>query len=165
MKIKELSEKVPWITKDGYFDVNKLPIDNILRRVVYGQDQDWRHALGFLTLMHDSGRKEAGIFLMGYLLSYPDDWKKKEKIVEALRGFNTKECADLMFSEIKRVKSSDTTRGYIDSVLFALSGMPLELIEGGFEDLINDRRFTYRMKDKFKRTLWKVKNKDRGPVF
>jgi hypothetical protein len=99
------------------------------------------------------GRREAGIFLMGFLANLSDDWEKRIEVVKALKGFHTSGCANLLFSEMKRVKSSNTTRKYLNTILEALADMPLHLIESGFEELIEDKSFSYRMKNKFESIL------------
>ena len=45
-------------------------------------------SLGVLELMHQYGRQEAGIYLLGLLVNWQDDaWKKRRLIVEALEDF------------------------------------------------------------------------------
>ena len=46
--------------------------------------------------------------------------------------------------------SSNSTRKYINSILKTLKHFPFELIEEGFEELLNDKKWSYRMKTKFK---------------
>ena len=96
---------------------------------------------------------------MGLLVVCDDDWEKRIKIVEAMKGIETKPCADLLFNELKRVKSSNTTRRYLGAVIRVLSLMPSELIKEGFESLAADTSFTQRMRDKFKAAL---QDKDHG---
>jgi len=63
-----------------------------------------------LGLMHRSGRKEAGVFLMGLLAASEENWERRLPIVEALRNVQTDACARLLFAELRRVRSSNTTR-------------------------------------------------------
>jgi hypothetical protein len=145
--------KAPWLTKDGYFDVTKFPIDGTLAQIQQGDDESFRGALSILQSMQLHGRQEAGIFLMGFLMNLPDDWEKRMEAVKALKGFHTVGCANLLFGEVKRVKSDNTTRRYLNTVLEALADMPLHLIESGFEELIADKRFSHRLKKKFESIL------------
>ena len=149
--MKQLKD-MPWITKDGYFDMAKFPIDNILRQALQN-GEEFREALRMLEAMQSKGRKEAGIFLIGLLVNCEDDWEKLTSIVESLEGFDTTGCAHILFAELKRVKSSNTTRRYLGAVLDILSLMPLELIESEFESLIDDTTFSYKMRNKFKELL------------
>jgi hypothetical protein len=143
----------PWITKDGYLDVTKFPIDGILAQIQEEDEEPFRGALSILQSMQLHGRQEAGIFLMGFLANFPDDWEKRIEVVKALKGFHTLGCANLLFGEMKRVESNNTTRRYLNAVLEALADMPLHLIESGFEELIEDNSFSYRMKKKFEGIL------------
>ena len=106
-----------------------------------------------LSSMYGHGRAEAGVFLMGVFVNSEDNWEKRIKIVEAMRGIDTKPCADLLFAELKRVKSSNTTRRYLGTVIKVLASMPSELTEEGFEALAEDRTFSPKMRDKFRAAL------------
>jgi hypothetical protein len=70
-----------------------------------------------------------------------------------LKGIVTKPCADLLFGELKRVKSSNTTRRYLTTIIKVLASMPSELIQAGFESLAQDKSFSQKMRDKFKAVL------------
>jgi hypothetical protein len=91
-----------------------------------------------------------------------DNWERRIKIVEAMTGIHTKPCADLLFGELKRVKSSNTTRRYLDAVIKMLSFMPSELVEKGFQMLAEDRSFSPKMRDKFRAVLEKRFFEDYG---
>jgi thiamine kinase-like enzyme len=108
-----------------------------------------------LGAMKVHGRTEAGVFLLGLLVNCDDNWEKRIKIVEAMKSIHTKPCADLLFSELKRVKSSNTTRRYLATVINVLSSMPSELIEDGFQTLAEDSSFSPKMRDKFRAVLEK----------
>ena len=75
---------------------------------------------------------------------------------------DTKPCADLLFSELKRVKSSNTTRHCLEAVIKVLSDMPSELIEDGFQTLAEDSSFSPKMRDKFRAVLEKRLFEDHG---
>ena len=63
-----------------------------------------------LRSMNSHGRDEAGIFLLGLWVACDEDLERRALIAEALRGVNTKASADQLFAELRRVKSSNTTR-------------------------------------------------------
>ena len=155
MDIKKQLGNVPWITKDGNFDLTRFPIDNILKQALSQDDQEFKTGLNVLSSMCGYGRTEAGVFLMGVLLNCDDNWEKRITIVEAMKFIKTKPCADLLFSELKRVRSSNTTRRYLATVLKVLSSMPSELIEGGFRTLAEDNSFSPKMREKFRAVLEK----------
>jgi len=153
--IKKLLGNVPWITKEGNLDLAQFPIDGVLKQALSEDDQEFRTGLSMLSSMCRHGRTEAGVFLMGVLLNCEDHWEKRIRIVESMKFIKTKPCADLLFSELKRVKSSNTTRRYLGAVINVLSDMPLELIEEGFRTLAEDSLFSPKMREKFRAVLEK----------
>jgi len=159
---KKLHEKVSWITKEGYFDPGKFPIDSALKQALSDDQQQFVTGLNLLRSMYSHGRTEAGVFLMGLLVNCEDNWEKRIKIVEALKGIDTRPCADLLFGELKRVKSSNTTRRYLGAVVQVLSLMPTELVRAKFEALADDKSFSPKMRDKFRAAVEKRFFGDRG---
>ena len=155
MNPKKMLGKVPWITKDGNFDLTQFPIDDVLKQALSQDDQEFKTGLNVLSSMCGYGRTEAGVFLMGVLLNCDDNWEKRITIVEAMKFIKTKPCADLFFSELKRVKSSNTTRRYLSTVIEVLSSMPSELIQAGFRTLAEDSSFSPKMREKFRAVLEK----------
>jgi hypothetical protein len=153
MDPKKLLGNVPWITNEGYLDPAQFPIDSVLKQALSDDDQEFRTGLSMLSSMYGRGRAEAGVFLLGVLVNCEDNWEKRIKIVEAMAGIHTKPCADLLFGELKRVKSSNTTRRYLGAVINVLSFMPSELIEEGFETLAEDRSFSPKTREKFRAVL------------
>ena len=104
--------------------------------------------------MPGHGRREAGVFLLGLLLaSEGDSLERRAIIVEALSSVRTKACADLLFGELRRVKSSNTTRRYLATVIKVLASMPRELILDGFAELAADKSFSQKMRDKFRAVI------------
>ena len=144
---------VPGITKDGYIDLKKFPIDSTLRQSMGDNDRDFDSACRTLGSMYCAGREEAAVYLYGLLSFYKNDIYRKERIVDSLGHVKTDECAQLLFAELNKTESSNTTRKYINAVLKSLSYFPLEQIEEGFERLLKDKKWSYRMKTKFREIL------------
>ncbi len=153
MNQRKLFGNVAMFTKDGYFDPAQLPLETALKQALSEDDQEFRTGLYLLRSMYDSGRTEAGVFLMGVLMNCENNWEKRIKIVEVMTGMHTKAIANLLFGELNRIKSSNTTRRYLGAVIKVLSSMPSELIEEGFETLAEDRSFSPKMRDKFRAVL------------
>lgn len=154
------------MTEDGSIDFSKIPIENNLKWVIeenkkfhLKEETDKLYdAIRNLNAFHRCYRREeAGIFLMGFLVYSDDNWEKRKEIVEALSGFNNKPCANLLYSEIKRVKNSNQTRTYINTIIKVLSEMPEEIVVTIFESLAKDKNFTYKMKKRFQEILIKKK--------
>ena len=160
--IKKQLGNVPWITKEGFLDPAQFPIDIVLKQALSDDDRQFRSGLNMLGAMYVHGRSEVGVFLLGLLVNSDDNWEKRIKIVEAMKGIDTKPCADLLFGELKRVKSSNTTRRYLEAVIKVLSDMPSELNEEGFRTLAEDRSFSPKMRDKFRAVLEKRLFEDHG---
>ncbi len=153
---------VPWITKDGYLDLAKFPIDSVLKQALSVKIQDFQSACRTLASMYTAGRTEAAIFLFGLLIYNADDIVRKEAIVEALGHIKTKETTGLLFRELRLTVSSNSTRKYINSILKSLRYFPLESIKEGFERLLKNNKWSYRMKRKFKEILEDVEYQSWG---
>ena len=154
MKSDHLIGKVPWLSKNGTVDLAKFPIDSVLRQATDADPGKFRTGVNLLRSMCGHGRREAGIFLLGLLLTIDgDDLERRAVIVEALRDVPTKTCADLLFDELQRVKSSNTTRRYLATVIDVLASMPSELIQDGFAELAADKSFSQKMRAKFRAVI------------
>ena len=141
--------KPPWIGKDGGIDLLKIPIDSVLRRSVLEGDKEFRGACSVLRAVYQAGRMEAGIYLYGLFIHNYGNMARKELLVSALSDVPTKESASILFRELNYVESNNTTRGYINSILKSLSRYPKDITYDGFVALLNDRKWSYKMKKKF----------------
>ena len=150
MDPNELLGKMLWVTKDGEVDLGKFPIDGVLQQALDRSAEPFRSGVNMLRSMQSHGRREAGVFLLGLLVASDDNLERRSLIVDALQGVNTKACADLLFGELRRVKSSNTTRRYLATVIRVLASMPSELIRDGFAALADDKSFSQKMRAKFK---------------
>ena len=155
-----IAPRLPWLSPEGYVIPSKLPLDPILAQAVSEDEQKSRHALNVLRMIHGDGRMEAGIFLLGLFAQAPDDWERRQQLVEALAGFATEGCARVLFSEFQRVKSSNSTRRYLGAVIQVLSRFPSELVQERFEALAEDTSFSYRMREKFRRAAGEMSDLD-----
>jgi hypothetical protein len=154
MKPDHMIGKVPWLSKGGSIDLTKLPIDNVLRQALDADPGRFRTGVSLLRSMCGHGRREAGVFLLGLLLTTDgDDLERRAVIVEALRDVPTKTCADLLFDELRRVKSENTTRRYLATVIQVLASMPSELIQDGFAELAADKSFSQKMRATFRKVI------------
>ena len=150
MNIEESDKLPPWITKGGSLDPAKFPIECLLRQAMERGGTSFQAGLAMLQMMHHSGREEAGVFLLGLLAASDDNWDKRLAIVEALREVQTEACVRLLVAELRRVKSSNTTRRYLNGVIKTLAAMPAELVQEKFEALAQDTCFSYRLRSKFR---------------
>ena len=138
----------PWLNKRGELLLEKLPLDSTLARAISGDKRECRAAVRLLGVMRQSGRVEAGIYLMGLLAGAPDDWEWRTAIVEALHGFDIEGCARLLFGELRAVKGSNATRRYRDAVLKTLATLPAESTHAGFMAMLEDPTCSQRTREK-----------------
>lgn len=144
---------VPWITPSGTLDPGKFPIESVLRQTQSRSLEEFRSACAFLGSMVFHGRTEAGVYLLGLLRYHRDDLARLEVVIESLRSFREGVCATALFDELRRIKSSNATRRYLDQVIRALTAFPLDMVGEQFRSLAADRSFSYRMRAKFARAV------------
>jgi hypothetical protein len=137
-----------WLNERGELLPEKLLLDSTLARAISGDERERREAVRLLGVMQQSGRVEAGIYLMGLLAGAPDDWEWRTAIVEALHGFDIEGSARLLFSELRAVKGSNTTRRYRDAVLKTLASLPAQWTHAGFAAMLEDPTCSQRTRAK-----------------
>jgi hypothetical protein len=138
----------PWLNERGELLPEKLPLDSTLERAISRDKRECREAVRLLGVIQQSGRVEAGIYLMGLLAGAPDDWEWRTAIIEALHGFDIEGCARLLFCELRAVKGSNTTRRYRDAVLKTLATLSAGLTRTGFAEMLEDPTCSQRTRDK-----------------
>jgi hypothetical protein len=131
-------------------DMGKISIERNLDNALSDEPDLVRNAINVIECASAHGRKMAGVFLMGLLVSSDDNWTMKEAIVYALRFTKTKQCAALLCSELRRVKSNNTTRRYLGTIIKVLRYFPEEIIGPEFALLAEDRSFSPKMRKKFR---------------
>ena len=145
--------RAPWMTKGGGFDLSKVSIDSVLRRTVIKDNNEFRDACFVLRAVYHAGREDAGIYLYGLFIHNHGNMARKEIIVKALTDVKTKESANILFKELTDIESNNATRGYINSILKCLSRYPKDITNDGFVELLNDQKWSYKMKKKFEEII------------
>jgi hypothetical protein len=139
----------PWLTEHG-LDMSLYPIDGILKQALSSNDEQFRSGCALLKSMCSVGRLEAGIFLLGLLKHYPDDYPRLTLIADSLALFPHSETVEAFASEFRRVQGSSTTRGYLRCIIDALERFPAELVDEQIQSLAADplvgTRFRQRLK-------------------
>jgi hypothetical protein len=138
--------KLPNSAEDGLCYPARAPIDSVLKQALSDDRREFHAAVNLLRSMYNYGRKEAGVFLIGLLLTCGDNWEKRRVIVTALYDVQTEGCVNVLVGEIKRVKNQNATRRYLKEVLDVLSCMPARLVLPGLEELVADNSLTPRMR-------------------
>jgi len=144
---------VPWITADGTLDLAELPIDATLKQTLSGDIDRFRSGCVLLGSMASGSRPEAGVHLIGLLRYYASDLERLEIVAEQLVHFRHESSAHALLGEIRRVKSSNSTRRYLDQVLRSLAHLPRHLVDPGLQDLADDTSFSPKMRAKFRDLL------------
>lgn len=128
---------IPWLSERG-IDLSRLPIDSVLRQALSPNEEEFRSGCGLLSSMSHAGRVEAGVFLLGLLTQYPDDYARLTLIADALWSFPTSATVDALAAELRRVKGSSSTRGYLRRIIKTLELLPAQLVEEQVRELSSD---------------------------
>jgi hypothetical protein len=139
----------PWLTEHGV-DMSLYPIDGILKQALSPDDEEFRSGCALLKSMCSVGRIEAGIFLLGLLKHYPDNYSRLTLIADSLALFPHSETVEAFASELRRVQGSSATRAYLRRIIDALERFPTELVDEHIQRLATDplvgARFRQRLK-------------------
>ena len=141
---------IPWLAEDGSLDPARFPIEGLLQQALDREHGSLRTACTMLQSLCSHGRTEAGVYLLGLLRFYQGDLERLVVIVESLAAFRTPQSAGALFGELRRVKSDNSTRGYLAVVLRTLLRFPPELVEDGLSVLAEDKSFSIKMRQKFR---------------
>jgi hypothetical protein len=120
----------------------------VLKQALSDDRREFHSAVSLLRSMYNYDRKEAGVFLIGLLLTSGDNWEKRRAIATALYDVQNEVCVNVLFGELKRVKNTNSTRRYLNEVIDVLSCMPPPLVLPGLEELAADTSLTPRMRAK-----------------
>lgn len=131
------SAGVPWVTERG-IDMSLYPINSVLQQMLSSNEEDFRSGCSMLSSMCYAGRVEAGVFLLGLLRQYPDNFTRLTLIAEALASFRTAATVDALAAELRRVKGSSSTRGYLRRIIKTLECFPAHLVDEKIYELSFD---------------------------
>ncbi len=140
---------VPWLTEQG-MDLSRFPIDSVLRQALSSDAQQFRSGCTLLKSMSHGGRAEAGVFLLGLLRHYSDDYARLTVIAEALWSFPTAATVDAFASELRRVKGSSSTRAYLRRIIDTLEYFPAHLVDEQIEALSSDPQVGARFRQRLR---------------
>ena len=123
-------------------DPQNCSIDPVVKLALSDDPQSYSWALQLLRNMAEFKRDEAAVFLIGLLMTCGDDWEKRVTIVGYLHAVETEACVDVLLAELRRVRSTNTTRPYLFEVVRVLSGMPPRLVRSKLEALAQEKSLT-----------------------
>lgn len=83
-----------------------------------------------------------------------EDANQRVDMLQRTKGLSDKErYGRLLVKELYRTKSNNTTRSLISEIFKILRIIPLKYIEEDLENMLKDKRFSYRLKRKMKNIL------------
>ena len=151
-----MAHQVPsWITPEG-IDLKRVPLESFISQTFASELEKVGSACRLLEAMAYQGRDEAGVYLLGLLSHYRDDLQRLQRVAQALGGFRSASAAQALFDELRRVKGSNSTRGYLSCVIGALQRLPPDLTREGFQQLADDPAQSYRMRQRCREILWNL---------
>jgi hypothetical protein len=132
----------PEVLEAAWHDPENCSIDPVAKLALSDDPETYNWALPLLRNMAEFEREEAAVFLIGLLMTCGDHWEKRIAIVELLHPVKTEACVDVLLGEVRRVKSTNKTRPYLQSVIGTLSGMPPRLVRPKLQALAEDASLT-----------------------
>jgi hypothetical protein len=118
--------------------MTRLPFDTFINQAVGKNRAHFASACRLLESMASRGRAEAGVFLLGLLTFYREDLDRLEQVAESLRFFPCAPSAHALLAELHRLRWSNTTRRYLNTVVETLRRFPTPLVLDGFNALAAD---------------------------
>ena len=97
-----------------------------------------------------------GIFLLGLMGVHANDLTRMAILVRAVSFFPSEAAADALKAEFYRVRSSPTTRTYLNHVLRALLDLPAPLARGAIKTLADDKKLSVKWRRRFEEAAWRL---------
>ena len=78
---RHAEDRFPSVLEDAFQDPEKFSIDPVAKVALSDDRREYTWALTLFRNMYGSGRDEAGVFLIGMLMTCGDNWEKRMAIV------------------------------------------------------------------------------------
>lgn len=153
---------VPYLTEQG-LDLSRYPIDSVLRQALSPDEEQFRTGCSLLKSMCHGGRTEAGVFLLGLLRHYPENYARLALIAEALWSFPVAATVEALASELRRVEGSSSTRGYLRQIIATLEQFPAQLVNEKIQELSSDPQVGTRFRKHLRAMLLRDEWPGGGP--
>ena len=138
-----------WFMNDE-IDLSSFPIDSVLRQALSPNDEKFRTGCALLMSMSGAGRIEAGVFLLGLVKHYSENYGRLTLIADSLGSYPTRETVDVFGSELRRVPGSSATRGYLRKIVDVLEHFPSDITNEQICGLASDSRVGARFRQRLK---------------
>lgn len=149
----KVGDRFPSVLEEAFHDPEHGAIDPVVKLAMSQDHHEYTWALLLLRNMYEFRRDEAGVFLIGLLLTCGNNWEKRLAVVNILFHVQTEACVSLLFDELRRVRNTNSTGRYLRALVDVLSDMPTKLVCSGFRALAEDKSFSHRMRSLFKQAL------------
>jgi hypothetical protein len=146
-------DRFPVILEDAFHDPENCPLDLAAKVALSDDREQYTWALYLLRNMSEFGRQDAGVFLLGLLIACGDNWEKRTAVIGMLHAVETDACVDVLLGELRRVKSTNSARRYLQAVIDALSVRPSNLVRSRLEALSEDVSLTPSVRAKLQAAL------------
>jgi hypothetical protein len=140
-------------------DWTTMPVDQYEAQLKDPALENRRKAISSLGAMISLVNKEAFVVLFKFLKGLPppetiEDVHFKKEILRHLDRSETREVLlPYLIDELYRISSNNTTRQWISDIFRFLEYSPIELVREPLEQMMKDKRFSYRLKQKMKNIL------------
>src|SRR5215212_2043027 len=133
-----------------HFDPATYPLEKVVKKALSRDDRDFHTACQLLVARKEHAEDEVIVVFLGLLAIYSDNLERLTSIVRFLRIVPSEATAERLFAELRRVKSNNTTRGYLSAVLDSLAEYPPSLTGDRFAELSEDPAFSQRRRAQFR---------------
>ncbi len=140
-------------------DWTTMPVDKYEAKLKDPSPGKRQEAISSLHAMISLGNKQALLALVNFLRGLPlpetiEEVHFKKDILRRLDRPETREVLiPYLIDELYQIPSNNTTRQWISEIFRFLEYSPIELIRDPLEQMINDKRFSYKLKLKMKSIL------------
>lgn len=140
-------------------DWTTMPVDKYEAKLKDLAPDKRQEAISSLHAMISLGNKQALLALVNFLRGLPlpetiEEVHFKKDILRRLDRPETREVLiPYLIDELYRTSSNNTTRQWISDILRFLEYSPIELVRDPLEQMIKEKRFSYKLKQKMKSIL------------
>ncbi|MCD4693676.1 MAG: hypothetical protein K8R79_12230 [Calditrichales bacterium] len=141
-------------------DFKKLPTDAYSKQLYNTSIEEKKKAVSSLGGVISLGNESAFQALFDFLKQLPPPATIEEVHfkIDILRNLELSKFASslkqFLFDELYRTPSSNTTRQWISAIFKFLERFPIEEIGEPLEKMLNDKRYSHRIKNKIKNVLY-----------
>ncbi len=151
-EFEKLLNQTPWY-KNGRIDYFYYPINQAAKECQSKDVREFRNACFLISSMAGSGRLDALFMLMGMFEYYKTDFQKLNIIADNLQSSKNEKYVNFLFDVFQKTQSSNSSRVFLDIMLKKLSYFNKKIAKERFQQLLEDKKYTYRMKNKFENIL------------